>query len=66
MKPDYNSKGQREASARWYDRLDQLEKWSVNKKITNIQNFVRSRSRTQFSKNMGIELVYAVRERIMK
>ena len=66
MKPDYNSTGQREASMRWYDGLEFIEQRKVDKMVKNYQKFVGSRSRTQASKPGGIELVYAVRERIMK
>ena len=65
MKPEYNSKGQREAAARWYEGLDFIEQKKVDKMVKNYQKFVSSRSITQSSKPMGIELVYSVRERIM-
>ena len=55
-----------EASKKWYDSLTDDEQKKVDKKVKNYQSFVRSRSRTQASEQGGIELVYAVRERIMK
>ena len=66
MKPDYNSTGQREASMRWYDGLDFTEQRGVDKMVKNYRSFVSGRSRTQASKPGGIELVFSVRERIMK
>ena len=44
----------------WYGELDRLERYSVDKKINRIINHIKSRSVTQFSKNMGVELIYAL------
>ena len=64
MKPDYTCKGAIDCAMEWYEELDYLERKAIDKKISNVQNYIRNRSRTQFSKTMGIELVYSVRERI--
>ena len=64
MKPAYDSTGQIEKAKTWYDELDYTEKRKVNKMIGNVQRYIKSRSITQFSKNMGIELVYSVKERL--
>jgi hypothetical protein len=66
MKPDYNSKGQREAAMKWYDDLVFTEQRKVDKMVKNYQSFVKSRSNTPASKPGGVELVYSIRERIMK
>ena len=66
MKPKYNCKGQREASVKWYNELEFLEKVKVDKMVKNYQKYVSGKSITQASKANGIELVYSVRERIMK
>ena len=63
MKPDYTCKGAIDCAMEWYEELDFLEKEAVNKLIRNAQAYIRGRSRTQFSKNMGIELVYSVLEK---
>ena len=50
------------ASQKWYDDLEFIERMKVDKMVNNYRRFVKSRSKTQASKAMGIELVYAVKE----
>lgn len=58
MKPDYSSKSGVEQAMAWYEGLTYSDQASVDKKIDRMMAYVKGKSRTPFSKNMGIELIY--------